>query len=274
MNELKITLYIWLIEISSMLKIVSFNVNGLRSALSKGFYEWLKSEQPDMLCLQETKIQPGQVDPWLFEGLGYHHYWNYAQKKGYSGIALLTKNKPVEVTAGIGKEPYDSEGRVLTAHFSEFSWVCAYFPSGTMGDIRQEIKMAFLEDFLQYLKNLKKNFPKIIVSGDFNICHKPIDINHPEKHTKMSGFLPEEREWMDRFVAEGFVDTFRVFNQQPNQYSWWSYRAGARQKNLGWRIDYHFVTENLRPFLADASILADVNFSDHCPVVLKMSIQL
>jgi len=255
-----------------MLKIVSFNVNGLRSALTKGFYEWLKAEQPDMLCLQETKIQPGQIDPWIFESLGYSHYWNYAQKKGYSGVAILTKNKPDEVKAGIGKEPYDSEGRVLTAHYPEFTWVCAYFPSGTMGDVRQEVKMAFLEEFLQYLKNLKNTHPRVIISGDFNICHKPIDINHPERHTKMSGFLPEEREWMDRFVAEGFVDTFRVFNQQPEQYTWWSFRAGAREKNLGWRIDYHFVTENMRPHLAGAAILSSVYLSDHCPVVLELNI--
>jgi exodeoxyribonuclease-3 len=255
-----------------MRKIISYNVNGLRAALSKGFYEWLKSESPDILCLQETKIQQGQIDNWLFESIGYNTYWHYAEKKGYSGVALLTKEKPQRVVEGIGIKKYDNEGRTLTAFYNSFVQIAVYFPSGTMGDERQEVKMAFLEDFLNYVLQLKKEYKNIIISGDFNICHKPIDINYPEKHINVSGFLPDEREWMDRFVESGFIDTFRVFNQEPNQYSWWSYRAGARQKNLGWRIDYHFVSENLRPNLVNAAILQDVKHSDHCPIVLQINI--
>lgn len=253
-------------------KIISYNVNGLRAAITKGFLEWLKNENPDIISLQEVKIQSEQVDTTPFEQMGYFQYWHYAQKKGYSGVALLTKEKPIEVVAGIGNEKYDNEGRTLTAYFSNFALIAAYFPSGTMGDIRQEVKMSFLFDFLEYVKQINAKLPNLIISGDFNICHKPIDINHPEKHTRVSGFLPEEREWMDKLVEAGFIDSFRVFNQQPNQYSWWSYRAGARDKNLGWRIDYHFVSEPLIGKLINASILSNINHSDHCPVMLEIDI--
>jgi len=252
--------------------IISYNVNGLRAAINKGFLEWLKQENPDIICIQETKIQKGQVDPIFINQLGYYHYWHYAEKKGYSGVALFSKEKPIEVTYGIGIPHYDKEGRNITAHFNNYTIISVYFPSGTSGDVRQEIKMAWLDDFLNYLNGLKSSHPNIIVSGDFNICHKPIDINHPEKHETYSGFLPEERAWMDKFIDSGFVDTFRVFNNLPNQYSWWSYRAGSRQKNLGWRIDYHMVTESLKNKLVSASILADIVHSDHCPVKLEIDL--
>ena len=254
------------------LRIYSLNVNGLRSAMSKGFDKWLLTEQPDIICLQEIKAFPEQIDTSEIQKAGYQMLWHPAEKTGYSGVAVFTKVPPDATKVGMGIPEYDREGRMLQLHYPQFTLLCTYFPSGTMGDVRQEVKMAFLEEFLQYLKNLKNTHPRVIISGDFNICHKPIDINHPERHTKMSGFLPEEREWMDRFVAEGFVDTFRVFNQQPEQYSWWSFRAGAREKNLGWRIDYHFVTENMRPHLAGAAILSSVYLSDHCPVVLELNI--
>jgi exodeoxyribonuclease III len=251
-------------------KILSFNVNGLRAAVSKGFMEWLKSENPDIVCIQETKLQQGQIDTGDFEKLGYFNFWHYAVKKGYSGVSLLTKQKPDEVFTGIGNNKFDSEGRLIRADFNDITLLATYFPSGTTGDIRQAIKMEWLDEILAFTTNLKKTRPKLIVCGDFNICHKPIDINHPEKHTTYSGFLPEEREWFDRFINSGFVDSFRVFNQQPAQYSWWSYRANSRSKNLGWRIDYHLVTENLKPALKNATILNQVNFSDHCPVSIEI----
>jgi exodeoxyribonuclease-3 len=253
-------------------KIISYNVNGLRAAISKGFIDWLKTENPDIICIQETKLQQGQVDISQIESLGYHHYWHYAVKKGYSGVALFTKEKPVSVKYGIGKPQFDDEGRTIIAEFTNYSVISVYFPSGTTGDVRQEVKMRFLDDFFNYISDYRKQHKNVVVSGDYNICHKPIDINYPKKHETYSGFLPEERAWMDQFTNSGFIDTFRVFNQEPNQYSWWSYRAGARAKNLGWRIDYHMVTEPLRNSLKSASIKQTVMHSDHCPVVVEIEL--
>lgn len=253
-------------------KIISFNVNGLRAAVNKGFVDWLKLESPDMLCIQETKLQAGQIDTKLFESLGYKSYWHYAVKKGYSGVALFTKTIPVNVTYGIGIAQYDNEGRTIVSDYGPFVLISAYFPSGSSGDERQEIKMKWLDDFYNFVFNLRKSKPNIIVSGDYNICHKPVDINHPERHEGYSGFLPEERAWMDKFIANGFVDSFREFNKNPNEYSWWSYRANSREKNLGWRIDYHMVTNSLKPALKGASILSKVFYSDHCPVVVELDL--
>jgi exodeoxyribonuclease III len=251
-------------------KIISYNVNGLRAALGKGLVDWLKIENPDIIAIQETKLQEGQVDTLLFEALGYQHYWHYAQKKGYSGVAIFTKIKPDYVSLGIGISKYDDEGRLVRADFGDITFIATYFPSGTTGDERQDFKMQWLADFQRYIDELKKTRPNIIVSGDYNICHKPIDINFPKKHETYSGFLPEERAWMDSFTGSGFVDSFRVFNQQPNHYSWWSYRANSREKNLGWRIDYHMVTEPLKNRLKNAVILPNIFHSDHCPVVVEI----
>ncbi len=251
-------------------RIVSYNVNGIRAASGKGFTGWIKEEKPDILCAQEIKIQAEQVDKAIFENYGYNTYWHFAEKKGYSGTALFTRDKPESVEYGMNIGEYDIEGRLLRADYNDITLICVYIPSGTLGGIRQDFKMRFLGDFQTYIGNLSKIRPNIIVSGDFNICHKPVDINHPEKHKKSSGFLPEEREWFDNFIQSGFIDTFREFNKEPEQYSWWSYRANARAKNLGWRIDYLLISESLRTRLKSAGILNKVNHSDHCPVYAEL----
>lgn len=253
------------------MKIISYNVNGIRAAIQKGFIDWLKEENPDVLCLQELKADIEQVDISIIEALGYQIYWHSAQKKGYSGVAIFSKVSPKSVTIGCGIEKYDAEGRVIRADFEDFSVMSVYMPSGSSGDERQGFKMIWLADFYQYIDQLKKEIPHLIISGDFNICHKAIDIHNPKSNANSSGFLPEEREWMENFINSGFVDSFRHINAEPHHYSWWSYRAGARGKNLGWRIDYHLVSDSLRERISHAQILPEVKHSDHCPVVLHLN---
>ncbi len=253
-------------------RIISYNVNGIRAAIEKGLLTWIKNENPYIICFQETKAQDSQINLGLLEYLGYESSWNSALKKGYSGVGIISKDKPDRIEKGMGYHKYDSEGRVIRADFGDLTVVNVYIPSGTTGDIRQDFKMGFLEDFFKYMYLLKQTRQYLVVSGDFNICHKPVDINHPERHKKSSGFLPEEREWMYRFVNAGFIDSFREFNDQPEMYSWWSYRANSRSKNLGWRIDYHMISPALRPDLISAGILSDINHSDHCPVYIDIEI--
>jgi exodeoxyribonuclease III len=250
--------------------ILSYNVNGIRAALNKGFADWLKKNSPDIICLQEIKADPSQIDVPLFEQLGYHCFIHSAETKGYSGVMTLSKESPTQSIIGIGINRFDSEGRVLRIDFPEFTLINVYIPSGTTGDERQEFKMKFLSEFRSFILELHKEKNNLLICGDYNICHKPIDINHPERHQKSSGFLPEERAWFDTFIGDGMVDTFRQFNKEYDQYSWWSYRANSRKKNLGWRIDYHLVSKELQKYVKNAAILTEVEHSDHCPVSVTL----
>jgi exodeoxyribonuclease-3 len=252
------------------MRIITYNVNGIRAAMNKDLVGWLKAATPDVLCLQETKATPDQVDVKAFEDLGYHLYWYSAQKKGYSGVAIFTKLKPKHVEYGCGIEKYDFEGRIIRLDFEQCSVMSVYHPSGSSGDDRQAFKMQWLADFQLYINDLKAKIPNLILCGDYNICHKPIDIHNPKSNANTSGFLPEEREWMEQFIQSGFIDSFRYFNQEPHQYSWWSYRAGSRGKNLGWRIDYNLVANHMDKHLKRAVILPDAMHSDHCPVMVEM----
>ena len=250
------------------MRLISFNINGIRAAMSKGLGNWISQENFDIVCLQEIKAVPEQIDRSAFTE--YECTWFPAAKAGYSGTAILSKKTPDFVSKGMGKDLFDYEGRVIRADYGDTTLICAYFPSGSSGEARQAVKMRFLEEFTEFVENLRKERPRIILTGDFNVCHKPIDINFPKKHEKTSGFLPEERAWFDDFVALGWTDTFREFCQESERYSWWSYRSRAREKNLGWRIDYFMVTDTLKPQLKNADIFEHVKFSDHCPVYLEI----
>ena len=254
------------------MKIVSYNVNGIRAAIRKGLLDWLRAVDADVICLQETKAQPEQIPLFEFEEMGYLNYWFSAIRKGYSGTAILTKVKPDQVVMGMEIEKYDSEGRFIRADYGDLSIVSVYHPSGSSGDERQAFKMQWLDDFYDYVDNLKKERPNLIISGDYNICHKPIDIHDPIRNAKSSGFLPEEREWIGKFIDSGFIDSFRYFNEEPHNYTWWSYRANARAKNLGWRIDYHMVSRPLENKLKRALILPDAYHSDHCPLTVELDV--
>jgi exodeoxyribonuclease-3 len=253
------------------MKIISYNVNGLRSAVNKGLIDWLTHEQPDVLCLQETKLQPEQFPVEAFKGLGYYVYLYSARKKGYSGVAILTKQKPDRTVCGMGMEKYDNEGRFLQADYGDLSVVSVYHPSGTSGEERQAFKMEWLDDFRLYIEKLKESRPNLILCGDYNIAHEPIDIHDPVRNSKNSGFLPEERQWLTGFLDTGFIDSFRYLNPGRQEYSWWSYRFNARANNKGWRIDYCMVSESIESRISKACILTGIVHSDHCPVVLEIT---
>lgn len=253
------------------MRIISYNVNGIRAAIKKGFIDWLKTNPADVICIQETKAMKEDVDHEQFTKLGYHNFWYSAQKKGYSGVAVFTKILPDNVQYGTGHKVSDDEGRVIQLDFKDVRLINAYFPSGTSGDERQTFKYAWLKEFNSYLEKLKKKYPKLILCGDYNIAHKEIDIHDPKGNKNSSGFLPEEREWMTKFLDNKWIDTFREFHPEPHRYSWWSQRfPTVRAQNKGWRIDYFTVTENLKKNLKDAEIYPDIKHSDHCPIYLDI----
>jgi exodeoxyribonuclease-3 len=252
------------------MKIISYNVNGIRAAVKKGFIDWLSEESPDVICLQEIKALEEQLDLDLFINAGYkYNYWFSANKKGYSGVAILSKTKPNHVEYGTGIESMDFEGRNIRADFDNFSVMSLYLPSGT-NLLRLEHKLNYMNMFQDYIDKLKMSFDKLIIVGDYNICHKSIDIHDPVRNKNVSGFLPIERSWLDIFISRGFVDSFREINNLPNMYSWWSYRANSRQNNKGWRIDYAMLTQNLKNNISDAKILNEVKHSDHCPILVEL----
>jgi exodeoxyribonuclease-3 len=258
------------VEILPM-KIASYNVNGIRAALGKGLADWLKATDPDVVCFQEIKALESQIDTAVFEELGYkHHFWFSAEKKGYSGVGILSKQEPDRIVTGIDQETYDREGRNLRADFGEVSVMSMYLPSGTNTD-RLEFKFAYMDEIQRYVNELRKERPQLIVCGDYNICHKAIDIHDPVRNKNVSGFLPEEREWLENFIQSGFIDTFRHFNEAPHQYTWWSYRANSRANNKGWRLDYAMADQRLKDRLKRSVILSEAKHSDHCPILLELA---
>ena len=250
--------------------IVSYNVNGIRAAARKGMFEWVRKVDPEVICFQEIKALPTDIEKSVEIPEGYQQFWFPAQKKGYSGVGILSKTEPIRIERGCGISKYDDEGRILRADFPNFSIMSLYLPSGSSGDERQAFKEEFLDDFYRYIQELRQEIPNLVISGDFNICHKAIDIHNPVSNKNSSGFLPQEREWMTKFIDLGYLDSFRMFNQDPHHYTWWTYRAGARGKNKGWRIDYHLVGEELKKNCKGHLIHADAVHSDHCPIELTL----
>ena len=256
----------------TLTKIITYNINGIRSAASKGFFDWLLIENPDIVCLQEIKADQTQIDYNAIERLGYYHTIAPAVKKGYSGVAILSKIKPSLCGISSGISEYDDEGRWAYNLIGNTLFISAYFPSGSSGDERQKFKYKFLSDIYPITTKLIDEYKNVVLSGDFNICHKPIDIHDPISNKNSSGFLPEERNWMDKFFSSGWVDAFRFNNNLPDQYTWWSYRSGARKRNKGWRIDYHAISESLTTKVIRCDILSNVVHSDHCPVLLELDL--
>ena len=252
------------------MKIISYNVNGIRAAITKGFIEWLKSANPDVICLQEIKATEDQIPTDEITAAGYkYQYYFSAQKKGYSGVAILCKTEPKNIVFGTGLESMDFEGRNLRVDFENLSVMSMYFPSGTNND-RLGYKFQYMDEIQDYIINLRKEIPHLVVCGDYNICHEAIDIHNPKGNEKTSGFLPEERAWLDGFMKTGMIDTFRHLNKEPHNYSWWSYRANARNNNKGWRIDYCLAAEPLKDKIKRALILPEAKHSDHCPVLVEI----
>lgn len=254
------------------MKIISYNVNGIRAAIKKGFIEWLKNSNTDVICIQEIKANADQLDLSLFSEIGYNYnYWFSAQKKGYSGVAILSKHKPKHIEYGTGIDHMDFEGRNLRIDFEKISVMSLYLPSGT-NIARLEYKFQYMKEFKDYVQKLKENIPNLVICGDYNICHEAIDIHDPIRNSKVSGFLPWEREWLTDFINLGFIDSYRKLNKDPDRYSWWSYRANSRANNKGWRIDYNLVSNTLNSNIKSSSILDQIFHSDHCPIVVELNL--
>ena len=254
------------------MKVISYNVNGIRAAMRKGLIKWLNDEKADIVCFQEIKALEHQIDIAEFESIGFkYNYWFSAEKKGYSGVAILSKHKPEHIEYGTGIPYMDYEGRNLRLDFKDFSIMSLYLPSGTNLD-RLNFKLKYMDEFLDYIKSLNKKVHNLIIAGDYNICHKAIDIHDPIRNKNVSGFLPIEREWLQKFIDSGFIDSFREYNFDPNNYSWWTYRANARANNKGWRIDYIMVSSKMKEKLKSALILKNIYHSDHCPISIDLII--
>jgi len=252
------------------MKLISWNVNGIRAICKKGFVDWLADYSPEILCVQETKAQEEQVPKDLMEIEGYYKNFVSAEKKGYSGVAVFSKEKPIRVQKGLGIEKYDSEGRTIVLEFENFVLINIYYPNGKARQERLDYKMGFYNAFYEFANKLKDKGKSLVICGDVNTAHKEIDLARPKPNEKVSGFLPMERQWIDKFLSSGFVDSFREFNTEGENYSWWDYKSGARKRNVGWRIDYFFISENLKPNLKNGFILSDVLGSDHCPVGIEL----
>ena len=254
------------------MKIISYNVNGIRAAIKKGFIEWLKNSNTDVICIQEIKANTDQLDLNLFQEIGYNYnYWFSAQKKGYSGVAILSKHKPNHIEYGTGIDHMDFEGRNLRIDFEKISVMSLYLPSGT-NVARLEYKLQYMKEFMAYIGKLKEDIPNLVICGDYNICHEAIDIHDPIRNSKVSGFLPWEREWLSDFLDLGFTDSFRKLNKDPDKYSWWSYRANSRLNNKGWRIDYNLVSNAISAKIKSSTILDKIVHSDHCPIVVELNL--
>ena len=254
------------------MKIISYNVNGIRAAIKKGFIEWLKNSNTDVICIQEIKANTDQLDLNLFQEIGYNYnYWFSAQKKGYSGVAILSKYKPHHIEYGTGIDHMDFEGRNIRIDFEKISVMSLYLPSGT-NVARLEYKFQYMKEFMAYIGKLKEDIPNLVICGDYNICHEAIDIHDPIRNSKISGFLPWEREWLSDFMGMGFTDSFRKLNKDPDSYSWWSYRANSRVNNKGWRIDYNLVSNAISAKIKSSTILDKIVHSDHCPIVVELNL--
>mgnify|MGYP003950773949 CR=1 FL=1 len=251
------------------MKLVSWNVNGLRAAYNKGFLDWFQKEKADVVCLQEIKVKQEQLDLFQLNPMGYHSYWHSAEKPGYSGVAIYSKKEPLSVKYGIGKSEIDNEGRVLTVEYKDFFLVNTYFPNSQREHARLDYKLMFCDKILRFCKKLKKE-KNVVLCGDYNIAHEEIDLKNPKQNINNAGFLPEERAWMGKFLSQGFLDVFRDRVKEPHHYTWWSYRPGIRDRNIGWRIDYHCINEEFNDRIKKVYHKPDVLGSDHCPIYLEV----